>query len=313
MSGGARASDRQGCGDRRIPHPEDHLLRRLCIGDGRLCRSDPARHHLSRALGLHLAARPADLEADGAGGCDPPAGGRARPRRARRSRACCSISARGSACPACTDDGAPRYPGGYPDYIVNHERSPGIGPLAGWRGADGEACGRGAPNPKQLERYIENGCHWFMSSARARDTIKHANGAYLEWAAGMGFIGRPEPIDLPALFEPLQKFRLAAQGHGAMLPPEQHRERIEKYFDPIPFWYPPFEGAGDAANFRSTPSPSGRWRCIIPGDRRMPGSARSRPTIGSICRERRARAGHRRRRLGVDHKRPSAASRRRSS
>src|SRR3546814_20845966 len=32
-----------------------------------------------------------------------------------------------------TGDGAPQYPGGYPDYIVNHERSPGIGPLAGWR------------------------------------------------------------------------------------------------------------------------------------------------------------------------------------
>src|SRR3546814_10255500 len=28
------------------------------------------------------------------------------------------------------EDGAPRYPGGYPDYLANHERSPGIGPLA---------------------------------------------------------------------------------------------------------------------------------------------------------------------------------------
>ncbi len=30
------------------------------------------------------------------------------------------------------------YPGGYPDYIVNHERMPGVGPLAGWRGKDGD-------------------------------------------------------------------------------------------------------------------------------------------------------------------------------
>ena len=30
-----------------------------------------------------------------------------------------------------TDDGKPRYPGGYADYIVNHERAPGIGSLAG--------------------------------------------------------------------------------------------------------------------------------------------------------------------------------------
>jgi anaerobic selenocysteine-containing dehydrogenase len=25
-------------------------------------------------------------------------------------------------------------------------------------------------------------------------------------------------------------------------PPETHRARIEKHFDPLPFWYPPFEG-----------------------------------------------------------------------
>src|SRR4029077_5865607 len=27
-----------------------------------------------------------------------------------------------------TPEGAPRYPGGYADYIVNHERRPGVGP-----------------------------------------------------------------------------------------------------------------------------------------------------------------------------------------
>src|SRR5207245_4510081 len=57
-------------------------------------------------------------------------------------------------------EGMPRYPGGYPDYIVNHERRPGVGPLGGWRGSDGENAGRGAPNPHQLERYIANGCFW---------------------------------------------------------------------------------------------------------------------------------------------------------
>src|SRR5919202_412269 len=57
------------------------------------------------------------------------------------------------------ESGAPKYTGGYPDYIVNHERKPGIGPLAGWRG-NGTSHGAGAPNPGQLERYIENGCFW---------------------------------------------------------------------------------------------------------------------------------------------------------
>ena len=40
--------------------------------------------------------------------------------------------------------------------------------------------------------------------------------------------------------ESMQRFRLAARGHGKILPPEQHRERVETYFDPVPFWYPPF-------------------------------------------------------------------------
>src|SRR5690606_6426870 len=45
----------------------------------------------------------------------------------------------------------------YADYLVRHERRPGIGPLAGFRGTDGTRAGRGAANPKQLDRYIENG------------------------------------------------------------------------------------------------------------------------------------------------------------
>ncbi len=45
--------------------------------------------------------------------------------------------------------------------------------------------------------------------------------------------------------EPLQKFRLAAQGHGAVQAPASHRERVAKYFEPIPFWYPPFESEAD--------------------------------------------------------------------
>ncbi|MGE5271627.1 MAG: molybdopterin-dependent oxidoreductase, partial [Thiohalocapsa sp.] len=63
--------------------------------------------------------------------------------------------------PAFVDaEGRPRFPGGYKDYIALHERTPGIGPLAGWRGEDGEAAGKGAPNPAQLERYVANGCFW---------------------------------------------------------------------------------------------------------------------------------------------------------
>ena len=133
--------------------------------------------------------------------------------------------------------GAPKYPGGYADYIVNHERAPGIGPLAGWRGADGDKFGRGAVNPDQLQRYIENGCfhqHHLPESARF---YKHANKDYLDWAVAHGFLGAAEPIVFQLYLEPLQKFRLAAEGHGAIQPPAEHRARVAKYFDPLPFWY----------------------------------------------------------------------------
>jgi sulfite dehydrogenase (quinone) subunit SoeA len=140
-------------------------------------------------------------------------------------------------------DGRARYPGGYPDYIVNHERAPGLGPLAGFRGRDGKHQGRGAPNPDQLQRYIENGCHWFHELPKHMRYYRHVNWDYLDWATFFGFMGRPEPIIHQLYSEPLQKFRLAAEGHGEKQPPEAQRNRVKTYFDPIPFWYPPFEGA----------------------------------------------------------------------
>ncbi|MFL5268758.1 MAG: molybdopterin oxidoreductase family protein, partial [Stellaceae bacterium] len=142
-----------------------------------------------------------------------------------------------------TQEGEPRYPGGYPDYIVNHERRPGVGPLAGWRGAEGENSGRGAPNPEQLDRYVANGCFWKYELPEDQLYFKHANKAYLETAVTMGLIDKPDPIVLQLYVEPLQRFRLAAQGHGRVVPPETHRQRIATYFDPLPFWYMPFEEA----------------------------------------------------------------------
>jgi anaerobic selenocysteine-containing dehydrogenase len=138
-------------------------------------------------------------------------------------------------------DGSAKYPGGYPDYLVNHERKPGIGPLAGWRGANGDLPGAGPVNPKQLERYVANDCFWRHHLPEDQLYYKHANKGYLETAVRLGLIDKAEQIVLQLYCEPLQKFRLAAQGHGAIRPPAQHRQRVETYFDPLPFWYPPFE------------------------------------------------------------------------
>ncbi|MGO1001072.1 molybdopterin oxidoreductase family protein [Lysobacter sp. CA196] len=140
------------------------------------------------------------------------------------------------------DDGSPRYRD-YADYIVRHERAPGVGLLAGWRGEHGELEAKGPPNPQQLQRYIDNGGFWRSHVPESARYYKMANRGYLDWAQKMGFIGHADPIVLQLYSETIQKFRLAAQGHGAQQPPPEHRERVATYFDPLPIWYEPFEGA----------------------------------------------------------------------
>ncbi|TAN08173.1 MAG: formate dehydrogenase [Rhodanobacteraceae bacterium] len=125
----------------------------------------------------------------------------------------------------------------YADYIARHERAPGVGLLSGWRGADGSQTGKGAANPYQLQRYIEHGCFFETKIPEAGAYYRMANRDYLEWARSMGFAGSTEPITMQVYCEVLQRFRLAAQGHGAVQPPESERARVERYFDPVPMWY----------------------------------------------------------------------------
>jgi anaerobic selenocysteine-containing dehydrogenase len=138
------------------------------------------------------------------------------------------------------EDGSPKYRD-YADYITRHERAPGVGLLAGWRGVDGSAEGKGAPNPAQLERYIEHGGFWHSPVPASARYYKMANRDYLQWAQRFGFVPTAEPIVLQLYSETLQKFRLAAQGHGPHQPPPEHRQRVATYFDPLPIWYEPFE------------------------------------------------------------------------
>ncbi len=141
------------------------------------------------------------------------------------------------------DDGAPKYPGGYADYIVNHERTPGVGPLAGWRGKDGKSNHVGEPNPDQLKRYIENGGFFMEHLKPEQRYFKHANRDYLDFAAEIGYVPPGVRMTFQLYNETFQKFRLAGQGHGAHVPPDSHKKRVEAFFDPLPFWYAPFEGA----------------------------------------------------------------------
>ena len=139
------------------------------------------------------------------------------------------------------EDRSAKYPGGYADYIVNHERRPGIGPLAGWRGKDGKSHGRGEPNPDQLKRYIENEGFWEYEIPDEHKYYRFCNKGYLEWATEMAFTVDSNQIVMKIYSEALQKFRLAAEGHGDIQPPDSERERIATYASPLPIWYAPIE------------------------------------------------------------------------
>ncbi|MFN3935976.1 MAG: molybdopterin oxidoreductase family protein [Gemmobacter sp.] len=145
--------------------------------------------------------------------------------------------------PGFVDDaGAPLYRD-YADYIVNHQRKPGIGPLAGFRG-DGTEMGRGRPNPAQLDRYIANGGFFQAHVAEEAAFFKPWNRAYQDWAVAMGFYDAPTPYLFSVWSEPMRRFQLAAEGHGAVQPPEHLRPRLLRAMDPLPRWDPPF---GDEA------------------------------------------------------------------
>ena len=139
------------------------------------------------------------------------------------------------------DDGSAKFKD-YGDYIVNHQRKPGVGPLAGFRGESGTARGRGEPNPAQLDAYIENGAFWHADIPAEARYFKQANAAYQDFAVEMGFYDAPQPYLFQIYSEVLQKFRLAAEGHGPQQPPTHLKDRIHRCFTPLPSWYAPFEG-----------------------------------------------------------------------
>ncbi len=134
------------------------------------------------------------------------------------------------------EDGSAKWKD-YADYIVNHERRPNIGPLAGFRGENGDKEGRGEVNPEQLNRYIENGGFYVAHIPEGADYYKPWNTAYQDWAVGMGLYDSPQPYLFQLYSEPMRKFQLAAEGHGDRQPPEHLRQRIKDKMDPLPIWY----------------------------------------------------------------------------
>lgn len=141
------------------------------------------------------------------------------------------------------EDGSPRYRD-YQDFIVNYEKEPGIGFLAGWRGKDGGKSLKGEPNPGQWERYIGNECYFKEELPPSARYFRGGNRDYLDYARDAAWIRDGSPVTVELYSELLRKFQLAGEGKGAHVPPlERQRRSLREHFDPVPFWHPPLEHA----------------------------------------------------------------------
>lgn len=141
-----------------------------------------------------------------------------------------------------TPEGERKYES-YKDFIINFEKEPGIGFLAGYRGKDGEKSLRGEPNPRQWDAYEENEGFFEMHLDMNQRYMRHANLDYLTLAKEAAWVGSTDQIVIELYSEKLQKFRLAGQGlyDGPQPTEEHHKERLVEYFDPLPFYYMPLE------------------------------------------------------------------------
>jgi sulfite dehydrogenase (quinone) subunit SoeA len=149
--------------------------------------------------------------------------------------------------PAFTNaQGEPKFKG-YTDFVVNFQPAPGIGFLMGWRGKDGTEHLRGEPNPKQWEAYANNNCVFQYHMPLNQQYMRNWNKGYLDFAQEKAWRQKNDPIQIAIYSDVLQGFRLSAKhadswaAQGKRVPPAHLRERINTYFDPLPFWYAPLE------------------------------------------------------------------------
>ena len=131
----------------------------------------------------------------------------------------------------------------YPDFIVNFQTEPnsGQGFLIGYRGAAGDKSMVGEPNPKQWEMYAANNCMFQHHMPPEHHYMRIWNQGYNDWAVSAKLRRFGDPVMIQLYAEVLQRFRLAARGHGKRQPPAHLKDRIEQYFDPLPFYYEPLE------------------------------------------------------------------------
>ena len=118
------------------------------------------------------------------------------------------------------------------------------------------------------------------SCRRAQRYYKHANRDYLEWRGrAWASSATPTPIVLPALQRAdAEDSALPREGHGADAAAASRTATASTtYFDPLPFWYPPFEEAADRRRRLSAARDhaAADGHVSLAGARRTPGCGRS--------------------------------------
>ena len=224
-----------------------------------------------------------------------------------RSRTCCSISARGSAAGLRQRRRRAALSRRLSRLHRQPRAQPGIGPLAGWRGADGEQLRQGRAQPEPARALHRQ--RLLLASTTSRRSSATTSTPTAPISTGrrrMGFIADAEPIVFQLYLEPLQKIPpRRARATARCSRREQHRERIATYFDPLPFWYPPFEAAASTASdfplHADHPAADAHVPLVGLAERLAAPDHGARTASTCIARPR-ASARHRRRRLGLDRR-----------
>ena len=201
-------------------------------------------------------------------GCHPLAGRRRRRHRpkgatcaASRPFSCSSAHKLGLSASGRTKTARQSLHADYADYIVNHQRRPGVGPLAGFRGEDGTGRPDAAtPNPDQLATGIRRQRRVLASntSRMTASTCGPSMRRYQDWAVADGLLTTsPSPYRVPGLCRDTAQVptgrRRARRTHQ---PPEHLRDTAE-------------DGDGSAAGLvgtvrtgRRRPRPNTRYHAI---------------------------------------------------
>ena len=181
------------------------------------------------------------------------------------------------------EDGTPQYPGGYPDYIVNHERRPASARSPAIAARTAATSGAASPTRASSSSTSPTAASTCTTCREHMRYFRHVNRDYIEWALDKGLRLDADAGDLPALQRAAcrrcgwpragmaRSCRPSSTGRASRptsircrsgIRPSRMRPRAKR-------------------TSPCTPSRSGRWRCTTAGARRMPGCGRSTAPTGS--------------------------------